>query len=89
MNNDYLKSKLSEISGLSRSIMIITENDHVDEIASYIEDVVDDMVDTLNMEDKLEKTSRCQSLHSCDHTWKKLCNSQEEFCPNCGERNDA
>jgi hypothetical protein len=87
MNQQELIQRLSEFSGMARSIMLISEDENIEVIAYHLEDYIDSLVEELQSEEDLEFRSRFQALHPCEHEWKQSAPG-EFMCLKCGERGE-
>jgi len=88
MNQQDLLQRLSELSGMTRAIYCVSEDQGIDTIAVNLEQALDDLVERLQSEEHLELNNRFRLEPDCNHYWVKLQDSHESFCPRCGIRND-
>lgn len=90
MNQQEHIERLLMISGMIRALMITNRDTPAEVIASYIDEMLDDLIEILQSEQRLERTSRFQALHPCEHQWKRIGGStHDEFmCAKCGERGE-
>lgn len=87
MNQQEHIERLLMISGMIRALMITNRDTPAEVIASYIDEMLDDLIEILQSEQRLERTSRFQALHPCEHQWKQVA-PHEFMCAKCGERGE-
>ena len=88
MNQQELIQRLAEISGMAEAAYAISQSINLDSICHRIQERLDDLLDRLQAEERLEWSSRFQALHPCEHQW--ICYKSEKGttipqCEKCGE----
>ena len=83
MNHQNLIQLLAELSGMARSVYLISEDESIDTLAAHIEEGLDCLVDELQS----ELRPKFQALHPCEHQWKQI-TPHEFMCAKCGEQGE-